>query len=38
VLRRVKDPEGAAWRAECERGLRDVWRIARARLGTLGLE
>ncbi|RSH85250.1 hypothetical protein EHS25_005057 [Saitozyma podzolica] len=38
VARRIRDPNGEAWKRECERGLEDVWRIGKARLGTLALE
>ncbi|GFZ48131.1 hypothetical protein JCM24511_05879 [Saitozyma sp. JCM 24511] len=38
VIRRIRDPNGEAWKRECERGLEDVWRIGKARLGALGLE
>jgi hypothetical protein len=38
ITLRIRDPKGEEWKRECERGLEDVWRIGKARLGTLGLE
>lgn len=34
----VRPMDSDEWRAECQRGLGDIWRIGRARLKTLGLE
>ncbi|WVW80894.1 hypothetical protein I302_102885 [Kwoniella bestiolae CBS 10118] len=38
VKNRIKSPDSAEWKKECERGLGDVWLIGRARLKGLGLE
>ncbi|KAK8850509.1 hypothetical protein IAR55_004427 [Kwoniella newhampshirensis] len=38
VESRVKSPDSAEWKNECERGLGDVWLIGRARLKGLGLQ
>jgi 2-oxo-4-hydroxy-4-carboxy--5-ureidoimidazoline (OHCU) decarboxylase len=38
VERKVKSQDSQNWKAECERGLADVWRIAKARLKGLNLE
>ncbi|WVO17435.1 hypothetical protein L204_105127 [Cryptococcus depauperatus] len=38
VLEKIQRPEEEGWRRECERGLRDVWLIGKARLKALGLE
>ena len=38
VRNKVKSQDSAEWRQECERGLRDTFLIAKARLKSLGLD
>lgn len=38
IQSRIQSPESKEWKAECARGLSDIWKIGKARLKTLGLE
>ncbi|WRT70648.1 uncharacterized protein IL334_007646 [Kwoniella shivajii] len=38
VKERIKSMDSDEWKEECERGLKDVWLIGRARLRGLGLD
>lgn len=38
VKEAIRQPDSPEWKAECERGLGDVWLIGKARLKGLGVE
>lgn len=35
---RIATRSSDAWKLECERALQDIWRIARSRVASMGLE